>query len=87
MIIERFKDGDPVPVYRRLRDWGRMLPEGLEHRASWVDANLERCFQVMETSEPALINDWAAGWDDIVEFEVVPVVSSAEAVELAEALM
>lgn len=87
MIIERFKDGDPVPVYRRLRDRGRMLPDGLEHRASWVDANLERCFQVMETSEPALITDWAAGWDDIVEFEVVPVVSSAEAAELAEARM
>ena len=81
MVIERFKDGDPVPVYRRFRERGRMVPEGLAYVSSWVDTKLERCFQVMETSNPELLSDWMAQWDDIVEFEVVPVVSSAEAVD------
>lgn len=84
MVIERFKDGDPVPVYRRLRDSGRMTPEGLSFVSSWVDASLERCFQLMETSDPDLLGKWIAGWGDIVDFEVVPVISSAAAARLVE---
>ena len=81
MVIERFKDGDPVPVYRRFRDRGRMVPDGLEYVSSWVDTNLERCFQIMETSSPDLISDWITHWNDIVDFEVVPIMPSAAAAE------
>jgi hypothetical protein len=80
MVIERFKNRDPVPVYRRFRHKGRMTPEGLEYLSSWVDTKLERCFQIMETSDPKLMTEWAAHWSDIVDFEVVPVMSSADAV-------
>jgi hypothetical protein len=79
MVIERFRGGDAVPVYRRFRDQGRLLPEGLRYVASWVTADLHRCFQIMECDDPELLAQWVARWDDVAEFEFVPVVTSAEA--------
>jgi hypothetical protein len=80
MIIERFRNGDPVPVYRRFRDHGRLAPPGLDYVGSWVAADLRYCFQVMECADRALLDAWIAHWDDLVEFEIVPVVTSADAV-------
>jgi hypothetical protein len=79
MIVERFKNGDPVPVYRRFRDRGRMAPRGVEYLGSWVTADLTTCYQVMETSDRALLDAWTAQWADLVDFEIVPVVTSSEA--------
>ena len=70
MIIERFKHDDPVPVYRRFRDRGRLAPQGLEYVSSWVDEKLACCFQVMETAERDILDQWMAHWSDIMEFEV-----------------
>jgi hypothetical protein len=82
MIIEHFKNDDPVPVYRRFRDRGRLAPNGLQYISSWVDEKLERCFQIMETDDRELLDQWITNWSDIVEFEVFPVVSSKEAAEM-----
>lgn len=82
MVIEKFKDRDPLPVYRRFRDHGRLAPEGLQYVASWVDGKLERCFQLMESEKRELIDEWIAQWNDLVEFEVLPVITSAEAAEI-----
>jgi hypothetical protein len=82
MIVEEFVQG-ARPVYERVRDRGRMLPAGLEYVDSWVDESLERCFQLMETDEPALIDAWIAEWSDLARFEVVPVVGSDEAARRA----
>lgn len=79
MVVEHFKDADPLPVYRRFRDRGRMAPEGLHYVSSWVDEKFERCFQVMETTDRRLLDQWIANWSDIVEFEVYPVVTSKDA--------
>ena len=79
MIVETFKNSDPLPVYRRFRDRGRMAPDGLRYVASWVDDQFERCFQIMETTEPPLLDQWIAQWSDLVEFEVYPVLTSQEA--------
>lgn len=81
MIIERFRNGDPVPVYRRFRDRGRLAPDGLKYIASWIDSRMERCYQVMEADDRALIDQWIAEWHDIVDFEVHPVMTSTEAAE------
>jgi Protein of unknown function (DUF3303) len=81
MIVEHFKNQDPGPVYRRFRDHGRLAPEGLQYVSSWVDEKLERCFQLMETSDIDCLNKWLANWSDIVEFEIYPVISSREAAE------
>lgn len=81
MIVENFKNQDAVPVYRRFRDRGRLAPEGLQYVSSWVDEKLERCFQLMETEDRKLLDEWIANWNDIVEFEVYPVLSSTEAAE------
>ena len=81
MITERFKNGDAVPVYRRFRDRGRLAPEGVGYVSSWVDTRLERCYQVMEAEDPGLIDQWVANWSDIVDFEIVPVITSKEAAE------
>lgn len=81
MIIEHFKNRNPVPVYRRFRDHGRLTPEGLQYVSSWVDEELERCFQLMETDDRKLLDEWIANWSDIVEFEIFPVISSKEAAE------
>lgn len=81
MVVEHYRDNDPVPVYRRFRERGRLAPEGLTYVSSWVDEKLERCFQLMETDNRSLLDEWIARWDDIVSFEVYPVISSAEAAE------
>jgi hypothetical protein len=79
MVVERFLHG-PGPVYARAAECGRMLPEGLEYVASWVEErDLSRCFQLMETDDPALLDEWAGRWRDLTEFEIVAVVTSAEA--------
>ena len=79
MVIEEFRDGDAVPVYRRFRDRGRLAPEGLTYVASWVTPDLTRCYQVMECSDKALLDAWMAQWEDLVRFEVIPVVTSEAA--------
>jgi hypothetical protein len=79
MVIERFHEGLAPDIYRRFRDRGRMAPEGLSYVASWVDLRFERCFQVMETDDEALIHQWMANWQDLADFEVIPVRTSAEA--------
>jgi hypothetical protein len=79
MVIEHFKNQDPVPVYRRFRDHGRMAPDSVHYVSSWVDENLELCFQLMETEDRKDLDDWLANWSDIVEFEIYPVVPSADA--------
>jgi hypothetical protein len=79
LIIEHFKNGDARPVYRRFRDHGRMAPEGVTYVASWVTADFARCYQVMETHDRPLLDQWLTRWEDLVDFEVIPVVTSAEA--------
>jgi hypothetical protein len=78
MIIETFK-GDPAPVYRRFRDQGRLAPEGLRYLSSWVTRDLQRCFQIMECDEPRLLQAWIDRWKDLTDFQVIPVMTSAEA--------
>ena len=84
MVIEHFKNQDATPVYRRFHEKGRMTPGGLEYVSSWVDTKLERCFQIMETADPELMSEWIGHWDDIVDFEVVPVMPSEDAVRLMQ---
>ena len=79
MVVEHFKGGDAVPIYRRFRDQGRLAPEGLSYVSSWVDTTFERCYQLMETDDLRLLEEWMARWCDLVEFEVHPVITSAEA--------
>ena len=78
MIFERFK-GDPLPVYRRFRDRGRLAPDGLTYISSWVMSDLQGCYQVMECEDRRLLQEWMDQWKDLVDFEVIPVVTSAEA--------
>jgi hypothetical protein len=81
MLVEHFKNKDAVSVYRRFRDRGRMVPEGLIYVSSWIDHKLERCYQLMETSDRVLLDQWMANWSDLIDFEVHPVVTSKEAFE------
>jgi hypothetical protein len=81
MVVENFKNGDAVPVYRRFRDRGRLAPAGLSYVSSWVSDSLDRCYQLMETEEPALLDQWISNWGDLVDFEVNLVITSKEAAE------
>ncbi|MGE5846560.1 MAG: DUF3303 domain-containing protein [Ignavibacteria bacterium] len=87
MIIEKFRNGDNISVYRRFRDKGRLAPEGLNYITSWIDESISRCYQIMETHNPALLDQWINNWKDIVEFEVFPVISSEEAAEKMSKLL
>ena len=83
MVIERFKDHDMVPVYRRLREKGRMLPDGLKYVDSWIEPNFSRCFQVMECDDLRLLQQWVLQWRGSgTSFEIVPVLTSAETREV-----
>jgi hypothetical protein len=81
MVIETFRDHNAVAVYRRYREMGRMMPEGLKYVESWVEPDFDKCFQLMECDDPELLQPWIARWQDLVEFEVVPVITSKEAAE------
>ena len=80
MVVERYKRG-PEPVYARAEAKGRMLPDGLRYLDSWVvdDVAMDRCFQLMEADDESLFDVWIERWADLTEFEVYPVLSSAEA--------
>ncbi len=79
MIVERFRQGDAVPVYRRFRDRGRLAPAGLRYIDSWVTTDLRCCFQIMECEDREVLAQWLSRWEDLVEFEVHPVMTSAAA--------
>ena len=79
MVVERFRNGEAAPVYQRFRERGRLAPDGLTYVASWVDEAMSTCFQVMETADRALLEEWMAHWSDLVDFEVHPVMTSQEA--------
>ena len=81
MVIERFRDQDAKAIYRRLRERGRMMPEGLTFVSSWVSADLGRCFQLMEADDVTVFQRWIAAWSDLMEFEVVPVTPGAKTAE------
>jgi hypothetical protein len=78
MVIERFRDRNAAAVYRRFREKGRMLPDGLKYLDSWVEANFDRCFQLMECDDVRLLQQWIAHWHDLADFEIVPVASSKD---------
>ena len=78
MVIEHFKDQDGLSIYRRLREKGRMMPDGLSYVDSWVQADMSRCFQLMECDDVTLFQRWIANWQDLFKFEIVPVVHGRE---------
>jgi hypothetical protein len=88
MIIEQFRDNDMVPIYQRVRDEGRMFPDGLKYIDSWVEPNFSRCFQLMECDDSRLLQEWILKWRGFgVTFEIVPVVSSKETREVVAPLL
>lgn len=87
MVVERFKNRDAKAIYRRLRDRGRMAPEGLQYVGSWIEANFDRCFQLMECDDPRLLQQWVLQWQDLMEMEFVPVVPSKETIEVVNPLL
>lgn len=86
MVIERFKGRNARAIYSRLAEKGRMMPEGLRYVGSWIEPTFDRCFQVMEADDERLLHQWAAHWSDLMDFELVPVLTSdaARAAALAE---
>ncbi len=79
MVVERFKKGRVADIYRRFADKGRMTPEGLHFIESWVAADISMCWQLMETDDAGLFDQWTCHWKDLVDFEIVPIIPSAEA--------
>jgi hypothetical protein len=81
MIIEHFRPGQAPAIYRRFRERGRMMPEGVRYVSSWIDLDFQRCFQVMEAGSEQDLQAWTANWQDLIDFEIIPVRTSAEAAE------
>jgi hypothetical protein len=81
MVIERFKNRDAKPIYRRFLERGRLMPDGLIYRESWIEANFERCFQLMECDDVALLQEWILEWQDLADFEIVAVAESKKTSE------
>lgn len=79
LIIEHFRAGNPAPIYARLHEKGRLAPAGLTYVSSWITKDLKTCYQVMDTEERSLLDEWMKNWEDLVEFEVMEVMSSMEA--------
>jgi hypothetical protein len=78
MVVERFKGGDVTAIGERFERRGRMLPEDVTYHASWVDADGGRCFQVMEAPSIESLNPWVSCWNDLVDFEIIPVLASTD---------
>jgi hypothetical protein len=84
MVIEHFKEGGAPEIYRRFREKGRMMPDGLNYISSWIDTQFQVCYQLMETENVALFDRWTENWDDLMEFKIVPVRTSAETAVLVQ---
>ncbi len=82
MVVEHFKDAPAI--YRRFREQGRMMPEGLEYVSSWIDVDMKTCWQLMRTEDEALFQHWTVNWKDLMDLEIIPVRTSAEVRELIE---
>ena len=82
MVVERFKEGAASKIYRRFRENGRMMPEGLEYLSSWIDFDLKICYQLMQTENKSLFQLWTDNWKDLMDFEIVPVRPSAEVMKM-----
>ena len=87
MVIERFRNADALAVYRRFRDQGRMMPEGLTYVDSWIEPSFNRCFQLMECNDACLLQQWVLQWQDLMEFEIVPVVPSKDTRRVIDPLL
>jgi hypothetical protein len=81
LVIEHFRNRDPVPVYQRFQAQGRLMPDGLAYVSSWITDDLSRCYQVMETDDRRSLEQWMARWSDLIDFEVMPVLSSQQVQE------
>jgi hypothetical protein len=81
MVVERFRNRDALAIYRRFRERGRMMPDGLEYVGSWIETNYDRCFQLMRCDDPSLFDEWTIHWQDLMEFEIVPVAESKQVIE------
>lgn len=82
MVIERFKEGAAPEIYRRFQERGRMMPEGLEYVSSWIDFDFTVCYQLMRAQDKSLFARWTENWDDLMEFNIIPVRTSAEVAEI-----
>jgi hypothetical protein len=80
MVVERLKDARAI--YKRFREEGRMMPDGLKYVSSWIDRDFKTCWQLMESDDEKLFRQWTDAWSDLMEFEITPVRSSVEVVEL-----
>lgn len=87
MVVEKFRNQDAKAVYRRLREKGRMMPDGLKFVSSFVAADFSRCFQLMECDDVTLLQKWIASWSDVMEFDVVPVVAGKDTAAALDALL
>ncbi len=87
MVVEKFKNQDAKAIYRRLRDKGRTMPDGLKYVDSWIEAGFGRCFQLMECDDPGLFQQWIVNWNDLMEFEIVPVAPSKDVRKMIEPLL
>ena len=85
MVIEHFKPGMAPEIYRRFRERGRMAPDDVKYVASWVDLKFDRCFQVMEAENESRLREWTRNWDDVTDFEIVPVRTSTDAAAIMAA--
>ena len=81
MVIEQFKNRDAKLIYQRFLEKGRMMPDGLTYKKSWIEANFDRCFQLMECDDLSLLQEWILQWHDLMEFEIVAVVESKKTSE------
>jgi len=81
LVIENYKPGKTKDIYDRFALKGRMLPTGVEYVDSWIEENLQKCYQIMRSESLEKIDEWIACWNDLVDFEVIPVLSSAEVAE------
>ena len=82
MVVERFKKGRAPEIYRRVRDKGRMMPDGLEYVSSWIDLEFKICYQLMRADDASLFAAWTNAWKGLIEFQIVPVRTSAEAAQV-----
>ena len=78
-VIEKFRETSVRKIYERFEKRGRMMPDGLKYVDSWIQADFSGCFQLMECDDAALFQQWIANWEDLMEFEVIPVTASAQA--------
>ena len=71
----------------RFLETGAPPPEGVKLLHRWFTASHSQGFMLVETDDASHLFRWTSEWADLIDFQVEPVITDAEAAPILKELM